>query len=66
MTDELEFHILRGKRIEEFNREELIALYHQIEDELPEKSEELSPLDVNKVMELELIEDELSRRHESL
>ena len=66
MTDELEFHILRGKRIEEFDREELIELYRQIEDELPEALEHLEAGDMTHLLELEVIEDELTRRNESL
>jgi len=63
---EKEFFILRGKRIEEFTRQELITLYHQLEAELPDNMNQLEQSHAPKLLELDLIQDELERRHETL
>lgn len=63
---EFELHILRGRRIEEFTPEELVALHEQIDKELPTLIDQLGTGDINRLLELELIEDELERRHEKL
>lgn len=60
----MSIHILRGKRIEEFKREELIELHQQIEHELPSQIDHLSASDLTHLLELELIQDELDRRHD--
>jgi hypothetical protein len=64
MAEDIELHILRGKRIEEFSPQELVTLANQINDELPTLIDHLGQGDLNRLLELELIEDELERRHE--
>jgi hypothetical protein len=56
--------ILRGKRIEEFRREELIELHQQIDRELPQLIDQLGAGDLARLLELEEIENELERRHD--
>lgn len=57
---------LRGQRIEEMSKDDLIALHDQIDAELPEDLEQLNKTHVPKLQELEAIEDELERRNERL
>lgn len=59
-----ELHILRGRRIEEFSSDELLSLHEQLGNELPDTMEQLTKEDGPKLLELELIEEELERRDE--
>ena len=59
---EIQFKILRGQRIEELRREDLIELHRQIEAELPQEPGQLTMAHHNQLMELEMIEDELEKR----
>lgn len=65
-SGEFQLHVLRGRRIEEFSAPELVALHEQIDKELPTLIDQLGTGDINRLLELELIEDELERRHEKL
>jgi hypothetical protein len=63
---EMGLHILRGKRIEEFSIEDLNHLRTQIENELPQElpdeMNDLSSADHKRLLELDLIDEELERR----
>jgi hypothetical protein len=63
---EPDFHVLRGQRIEEFTNAELVAVHQMIDRELPTLIDHLSRQDMNRLLELEMIENELERRHEKI
>jgi hypothetical protein len=57
-------HVLRGQRIEEFSEVELLELHDELCEGISEHGDQ--PEDHAKLMELDMVSEELERRNESI